>query len=376
MTADHLSELSLAALFEPLSLGPLRLANRVVMAPMTRQRSPGGVPGPDVVAYYARRAAGGVGLIITEGTTVDDPAASPHAAIPLFHGCGLSGWNNVRIAVQAAGGKIMPQLWHLGISRRAEVSPRPDAPSISPSGLLRPGRTVGEPMTEGRIAEVIEAFARGARSAMDMGFDGVELHGAHGYLIDQFFWEGTNQRQDAWGGDPDRRTRFGSEIVRAVRAATSPDYPIVLRWSQWKMGDYEIRLTPDPNSLERFLAPFVEAGVTAFHCSTRRFWEPEFPESGSHLNLAGWTRRLTGLPTITVGSVGLSRADSRETRMDTVETSAEHLSALAGALERGEFDLVALGRALLANPEWPNLVKEGRFSELRAYGAHALEELI
>jgi len=230
-------------------------------------------------------------------------------------------------------------------------------------------------MSEARIWEVIEAFARGAGLAQELGFDGVELHGAHGYLIDQFFWKGTNQRADDWGGDCGRRSRFGAEIVRAVRAATRPDFPVILRWSQWKMGDYTVKLAPDPATLEAFLKPLAQAGVTAFHCSTRRFWEPEFPASGSHLNLAGWTKKVTGLPTVTVGSVGLSRADSLEERANTVDISTEHLAALIRGLRQGEFDLIAVGRALLANPAWAALVRDRRFSELQPYSAAAPEAL-
>jgi len=367
--------MNLSALFQPFELGPVRLPNRIAMAPMTRQKSPGEVPGEDVAAYYARRAAGGVGLIITEATPVDDPAASPAGDIPAFDARAASGWAAVRQAVHAAGGRIMPQLWHLGIVRWAANSPRPEAPSVSPSGLLRPGKVVGEPISETRIAEVIDAFARSARLAQELGFDGVELHGAHGYLIDQFFWDGTNLRSDAWGGDLAGRARFGVEILRAVRRATSPDFPVILRWSQWKTDNYQVKLAADPRALEQFLAPLAEAGVTAFHCSTRRFWEPEFPDTGSSLNLAGWTKKVTGLPTITVGSIGLDRADSRATRSETVAISSERLLDLNRGVEQGEFDLVAIGRALLANPEWANLVKAGRLSELRPYGADALDVL-
>jgi 2,4-dienoyl-CoA reductase-like NADH-dependent reductase (Old Yellow Enzyme family) len=133
--------------------------------------------------------------------------------------------------------------------------------------------------------------------------DGVEIHGAHGYLIDQFFWEGSNRRDDEYGGDLAGRSRFAIELIQAVRAAVGPDFPIIFRFSQWKQQDYTARLVQTPQALAAFLQPLSEAGVDIFHCSTRRFWEPEF--DGSELNLAGWTRQLTGKPTITVGSVGL-----------------------------------------------------------------------
>jgi len=373
---DQNQATDLQPLFDPLLLGRLSLPNRIVMAPMTRQRSPGGTPGEDVAQYYARRAAGGVGLIITEGTTIDDPASSPGLDIPQFHGdAAVAGWRRVREAVHAAGGRIVPQLWHLGIARNLGTKTPLAEPSISPSGLTLAGGQAGVAMTEARIEAVIASFARAARLALDLGFDGVELHGAHGYLIDQFFWDLTNRRDDAWGGDPARRTRFGAEIVRAVRRATGPEFPIIFRWSQWKTGNYEARIAKDPHELASLLEPLTEAGVTAYHCSTRRHWEAEFPESGASLNLAGWTKALTGRPTIAVGSVGLARADAVEVRGNAVEVDVDRLNELAHALGRGEFDLVAVGRAILATPDWPNLVHERRFNDLRGYNAHALAEL-
>jgi 2,4-dienoyl-CoA reductase-like NADH-dependent reductase (Old Yellow Enzyme family) len=367
--------IDVSPLFSPFKLDGLELPNRIVMAPMTRSFSPNLTPGPDVAAYYRRRAAGGVGLIITEGTTVGHPSASPRDTVPAFHGPALEGWRNVIKEVHAAGGKMMPQLWHLGMARDPAMSPFPDQPSLGPSGLAGPGKKISEPMTDEEIQDVVNAFAKGAADARALGFDGVELHGAHGYLVDQFFWSGTNERSDRYGGDLVDRTRFGVEVIQAVRKAIG-DLPVVMRWSQWKMGDYTVRLVSEPDALARFLEPLAEAGVSAFHCSTRRFWEPEFPETGSPLNLAGWTKKLTGLPTITVGSVSLSREDSRDNRGATIETNVAHLETLATMLKRGDFDLVAVGRALLANPEWPHLIRQGRFDDIVNYSGAALKELI
>lgn len=136
---------------------------------------------------------------------------------------------------------------------------------------------------------MIAAFAQAADDAKRIGFDGIELHGAHGYLIDQFFWGKTNRRTDRYGGDLVDRTRFAVEIVKACRRAVGPDYPIALRFSQWKSSDYTAKLAETPDELARFLAPLANAGVDIFHCSTRRCWESEF--IGSDLNLAGWTKK-------------------------------------------------------------------------------------
>src|SRR5581483_9077592 len=198
---------------------------------------------------------------------------------------------------------IMPQLWHVGMMRKPGDLPNPEAPPVGPSGIAVPAGKLTEPLTESEIGGLIEAYARAAADARRLGFDGVELHGAHGYLIDQFFWSGTNQRTDRFGGDLVERTRFAADVIRECRRQTAPDFPIVLRYSQWKLQDYGARLATTAAELERFLAPLVAAGVDAFHCSTRRFWLPEF--EGSPLNLAGWTKKITGKPVITVGSVGL-----------------------------------------------------------------------
>ena len=360
------------ALFKPFSHKSLSLENRIVMAPMTREFSPGGVPSADVAAYYRRRAEGGTGLIITEGTTVNDPVATMSSRIPQFHGDdALAGWANVVKEVHQAGGKIMPQLWHVGMARNPEKAPFPELPSAGPSGLFKPGKQTSEPMTTRHIESVINAFATAAADAKRIGFDGVEIHGAHGYLIDQFFWSGTNQRTDAWGGSMQNRSRFAIEIIKAIRAATSPDFPIVLRYSQWKQQDYTARLAETPQQLEEFLTPLSDAGVDIFHCSQRRYWENEF--EGDTLNLAGWTKKITGKPSITVGSVGLNGdffgafagkgADKRS------------IDDLIERLDKGEFDLVAVGRALLQDPNWANKIRHEKLDELEEYSGEALTTL-
>lgn len=361
-------------LFETVRIGSLSLRNRVVMAPMTRTMSPGNVPGPASVEYYKRRAVGGVGLILTEGTCVGHPAANGYPRVPFFHGDeALAGWKQVCDAVHAAGGRIMPQLWHVGSVRRPGTEPDPDVPGFGPSGMARPGKVTGHSMTESDIADVIAAFAKAAEDAERLGFDGVEVHGAHGYLIDQFFWAGTNQRDDQWGGDLVSRGRFAVEIVRAIRAVVSEDFPVLLRWSQWKQQDYTARLAETPELLEQFLTPLVDAGVDVFHCSQRRFWEAEF--EGSQLNLAGWTKKLTGKPTITVGSVGLDGDFIVEGSADFREAAPANIDGLLERLAADEFDLVAVGRAMIANPDWAERVRLGESAALQPYTKDLLRSL-
>jgi len=362
-----------SALFKPFTSDKLNLSNRIVMAPMTRGFSPEGVPGPEVVEYYRRRAAGGVGLIITEGTGINHPSSISGASIPLFHGEeSLQGWANVVKAVHEAGGKIMPQLWHVGTARRSGDLPNAEAEPVGPSGISMAGEPEREPLSEDEIKGLIQAYAQAAADAQRIGFDGIELHGAHGYLIDQFFWEHTNRRTDKYGGDLAQRTRFAVEVIEACRAAVGPDFPIVLRFSQWKMGNYDARLVETPEQLEQFLAPLTAAGVDIFHCSTRRFWLPEF--DGSELNLAGWTQKISGKPAISVGSVGLE-AEFVDRTNENQGTGDAHLDQLNEKMENNEFDLIALGRVLLSDPEWPNKVREGRQSEIVPFTTEVLKTL-
>ncbi len=368
--------LDLSPLLKAFEYKSLRLRNRVAMAPMTRRFSPDNVPGENVAGYYRRRAEGGVGLLITEGTMVPHPAANADNDIPAFYGeAALAGWKRVVDEVHAAGAAIIPQLWHVGAVRREGVHPNPEVGGYSPSGLYKPGRPNGKAMTKADIKEVVTAFATAARDAQRLGFDGVELHGAHGYLIDQFFWEGTNQRDDEYGGSLENRLRFAIEIVEAVRAEVGPDFAIVLRFSQWKQQDYEAKLAHTPAELERFLLPLVEAGVDVFHASTRRFWVPEF--EGSNLNLAGWTRKITGLPTISVGSVGLTEEFITGTFQARGEGIVENagIDELLERMRNDEFDLVAVGRALLQDPYWLAKLCEGRQDEIKPFTKKALDTL-
>lgn len=359
-------------LFKPFSINKLRLPNRIAMAPMTRSFSPGGVPGADVAAYYRRRAENQVGLIVTEGAVINHPASTNDPRVPHFYGeAALAGWARVAAEVHAAGGRIMPQIWHVGMVRRIGDKPNPEAPPIGPSGLFKPGVKVMEPMSEAEIESVIAAYGEAAADARRLGFDGVEIHGAHGYLIDQFFWEGTNLRSDRYGGDMIARTRFAAEVIKACRSKVGPDFPIVFRFSQWKQQDYKARLAGTPELLGKFLTPLADAGVDIFHCSTRRFWEPEF--EGSPFNLAGWTKKLIGKPVITVGSVSLDTDMFAAFRGQAAAITS--IDKLIEMIARDEVDLVAVGRALLVDPAWAVKVHDNRMQELLPFTPEALRSL-
>lgn len=356
---------NLDVLFNSYKLNGLDLPNRVVMAPMTRSRSPGGVPTAEVASYYRRRAENGVGLIITEAAGIDRPAALNEPDMPRFHGeAALTGWKNVVDEVHAAGGRIVPQLVHVG-HKLSNLTPywTPSSPYESPSGFSVVGERISQPMSDADVAHAIDAFARAASDAERLGFDGIELMGAHGYLINQFFYDHLNLRNDGYGGATlVERSRFAVEILKAVRKLVTPGFPVIFRLSQWKPKDFSARLAETPKALEQWLTVLVEAGADAFHLSQSKFWHPAFPEIDGALNLAGWAKKLTGVTAITVGAVGLS-GDVYESFGGKIAKPTP-LDELLARLERDEFDLVAVGRPLLQDPAWLEKVRKNRVDQI------------
>jgi 2,4-dienoyl-CoA reductase-like NADH-dependent reductase (Old Yellow Enzyme family) len=367
---------NLDVLFKSYRLNALNLPNRIVMAPMTRSMSPGGIPTAEVAGYYRRRAENGVGLIITEGTGVGRLAALNEPGMPHFHGeAALAGWKKVVDEVHAAGGRIAPQLVHVGHKLSKAVPDwTPPAPYESPSGLSVTGERINQPMSEADVANTIDAFARAAMDAERLGFDGIELMGAHGYLINQFFYDHLNLRNDGYGGSTlVARSRFVVEILKAIRSVVTSGFPVILRLSQWKPKDFSARLAETPKALEQWLAVLVDAGADAFHLSQPKFWQPAFPEIDGELNLAGWAKKLTGVTAITVGAVGLS-GDVYESFAGKSAQSAP-LDGLLTRLDRGEFDLIAVGRALLQDPAWLEKVRKGRVNQIADFTPAAFATL-
>jgi len=348
-------------LFRPIQLKGISIPNRIAMAPMTRSFSPDGIPDANAAAYYRRRAEGGVGLIVTEGVYIPHPRAGFDPKVPHMYGeAALVGWRNVVNEVHAANGHIFAQLWHVGM--QVTGGPQP-AEGIEP---------VGPSMPISEIETVITAYGEAAANAQSVGFDGIEIHGAHGYLIDQFFWEHTNHRTDFYGGSLIARTRFAADIVTEIRRRVGPDFPVAFRFSQFKVEDYNAQLAHTAGELDRILSPLVAAGVDILHASTRRFWEPAF--STSKLTLAGWTKKLTGLPTIAVGSVtlGTDIQSSFSTDDPSVSTGIDEL---LDCLDRDEFDMIAIGRALIANPDWARIIEAGDLSKLQPFARPMLKTL-
>lgn len=359
-------------LFTPFRAGALALKNRIVMAPMTRSFSPGHVPGENVAAYYRRRAEGGVGLILSEGVSPNAVTATGTPDVPnIVTAEAKAAWKKVADGVSAAGGVMGLQLWHEGPYRNPAKTEHPDAPSWSASGFKVAGKPLWPPMTEAEIETAIEEFVAAAVATREAGFQCAEFHGAHSYLIDSFFWAETNHRTDQWGGGWEGRTRFACEIIRRTRKKVGPEFPLLIRISQWKQQDFAAKAAKHPKELEQWLAPLVEAGIDIFHCSQRRFWEPAF--DGSDLNVAGWVKKITGKPTISVGSVGLA-GDFTAAYSGEIAKPAS-LDRLVEMMERGDFDLIAVGRALLQDPGWVEKVRTGRMDELKEFSREALATL-
>lgn len=366
--------MSTQSLFAPFSLKSLNLKNRIVMAPMTRSFSPNGVPGSNVAAYYQKRAEGEVGLILSEGTVINRPSSSNDANVPHFYGeLPLAGWQKVINDVHTGGAQMGPQIWHMGIMDNHQSGWVPPVPFEGPSGLNRPGNTNGTAMTPKDIEDTIIAFGQAAADAKRLGFDTIEIHGAHGYLIDQFFWKDTNDRNDVYGGKTlAERTRFATDVIKEVRRQVGEDFAIIIRLSQFKPSAYDYKLAATPQEMEAWLTPIIDAGADILHCSQRRFWEPEF--EGSDLNFAGWAKKITGAPTITVGSVGLSGDFFGAFAGESSQPSS--LDELTRRMDRGDFDLVAVGRPLLSDPNWVKKIKHGQTGKLKGFTKDALSELV
>jgi N-ethylmaleimide reductase len=211
-------------LFEPYQLGPLKLPNRLVMAPLTRNRAVEGfVPGPLAAEYYSQRAS--AGLLVTEASQVSQQGQGYQDTPGIYSKEQVAGWRKVTDAVHARGGRIFIQLWHVGRISHISLQPNGGAP-VGPSAIRAKGKTfVGGTFTDisepralalEEIPNIIEDFRRGAANALQAGFDGVEIHGANGYLLDQFAKDGANKRSDAYGGSIENRAKLMLEVSRVV----------------------------------------------------------------------------------------------------------------------------------------------------------------
>lgn len=329
-------------LLQPIHMGAWKLRNRIAMAPMTRTFADDqtGVVGPDVVEYYRKRAADGVGLIITEGVAISPRAKGTKGVPGLFTTEQIEGWKKVTDAVHQAGGVIIAQIWHVGRLSHHEITG--GVPPQAPSALRAEGHVhrlgkpydIPEEMSLADIQEVIQQYAQAARYARMAGFDGVEIHGAHGYLIDQFNSDTSNHRQDKYGGDLRQRLTFMKEVAKAVISEAGADRTI-MRFSALKDDQREYMWEDPAAAIQTFVEAFKEAGLTMLHPSTMNFDQVIAEGKTLHeLVRQYWDGIIIG-----VGDLTPDRAEQ--------------------AVQGGIMDVAAFGRPFLANPDLVSRVTQG-----------------
>jgi 2,4-dienoyl-CoA reductase-like NADH-dependent reductase (Old Yellow Enzyme family) len=357
-------------LLQPLRIRRLQLRNRFVMPGMQRYWCADGAPDHRLRDYYRRRVLGGAALIISESCAIDHPSATKNPTFARISPDTRAAWRACVAGVHEAGGAMFLQLWHQGaVNYGGDADINPEFVALSPSGLAHPGESFGRAATEAELSSIKRAFVQGALDAEELGADGVELHSAHGFLLDQFLWPGTNVRTDRYGGPAitDRAT-FVAEVAAAVRDATGPDFVISVRISQWKESDYDARIVEEPAQLGQLISTLRSAGADMFHVSTRRFWAPEW--DGSDLGLAGWAKSFTDAPVIAVGSVGLDKDVMASLNGEEAEqTGARRIDELMRRFQRGDFDLVSVGRSQIGDPEWVAKMTQHRVPDIRAFRA-------
>ncbi|HTU10391.1 MAG TPA: 12-oxophytodienoate reductase [Allosphingosinicella sp.] len=363
--------LDLSPLFRPLRLGPVTLRNRFVLPAMQIGFTEHCGPSARMIAYLKARAEGGAGLVFSESCAPDHPSSYWQPVFCVLNRETEPGWARVIDGVKSAGAAFILQLWHPGGQRVPRAGfVHAEAASLSPSGLIQAGRTNGRAMTAGELDDLKAAYIHAAEAAKRLGADGIELHAAHGYLLDQFLWAETNRRDDGYGGPLlADRARFPLELAEAIRAAAGPDFLVSLRFSQFKEVDYGARVFPTPEELAEFGLRARLAGLDLLNVSSRRFTKPEWPERDLTLGIAGWTKKLSGLPVITTGSVGLDTdmfADLFDGQDPALRLAAD-LEELVRRFAAGEFDLVGIGRMQIANPDFVNKLADRRLDGLRLY---------
>jgi len=319
-------------LFNPLKLGSLTLPNRILLAPLTRTRADAGhLPNDLMTEYYSQRATGG--LLITECTMVA-PGTSAFINEPgIYNEAQIAAWKKVTAAVHAKGGRIFLQIWHAGRAAHPDING--GVPIVSSSATAVEGdihtpngkvpHAVPRALTAEEIPAIVAAFAQGAKNAIAAGFDGVEVHGANGYLIDQFLRDTPNQRTDGYGGSLENRARFLFEVLTAVTAAIGAD-KVGLRLSP--LNSYNSMKDSDPLALISFLADKLNAYNLAYlHVMRADFFGAQ---KGDVLSIA--REKYKG---VLVGNMGYTAEEAEET------------------IRAGKLDAVAFGTSFLANPDLP-----------------------
>ena len=338
-------------LFTPLQLGAVSLKHRVVMAPLTRSRSvqPDSVPGDLMREYYEQRASDG-GFMLTEATNISLASRGWLGAPGLYTNDQVEGWKKVISAVHAKGGHIFAQLWHTGRSSHTAMTggEMPVSASVDPSYWQHPSHLVSIPggwvhpsphraLTIPEIASIVEDFRRAAQRAMDAGFEGVELHAANGYLIDQFLQDGSNKRTDDYGGSIENRARLLFEVVASLKSVWGPDR-VAVRLAPG--GTWNGMSDSDPHALFNYVARCLDQYALAYlHLIEPRISGSEVVRAGSGPVAAEEFRRSYHGKLIAAGGF------EPETAEATVAS--------------GTLDAVAFGRYFVSNPDLPNRIRKG-----------------
>ena len=335
-------------LLEPAQIGQIRLKNRIVMPPMgTGFAAEQGYVSQRLIDYYEARARGGAGLIIIEVTAPDLRCQGPHQ-LTLGDDRYVPGWQKLTEAVHRYGAKIAVQLQHSSMETRdgkvVQVGP---SPVIVPARLMGVWTGVPHELTTGEIGEIVQWFAAAARRAREVGFDGVEIHGAHQYLIASFLSSATNIRQDRYGVTVQNKARFLVEVLQAIREAVGAEYAV---WTRLNAREYGVENGVTIEETKQVVPIVVDAGAQAIHVSAYAAGSyvtkaPIADTPGFLVPLAEEVKTVTNVPVIAVG------------RLDP--EIGERI------LQEGKADLIAMGRRLMADPELPNKVAEGRLDDIR-----------
>ena len=352
----------MSKLFSTTEVGPYRLSHRVVMAPLTRMRSdPGDIPSALMVEYYTQRASDG-GLIVSEATPVSIRGNGYAGAPGIYSDRQIAGWRRITDAVHAKGGRIFQQLWHVGRQSHVDLQPNGEAP-VAPSAIVAEGYAYTKrgqaPFSMPRALElheipgIIEEFRSGAKRALRAGFDGVEIHGANGYLPDQFLQDGTNKRTDEYGGPIENRARFLLEVTQAAISAWGADR-VGVRISP--SGTYRSMSDSNPPATFGYAATQLDRlGIAYLHVVEPRIKGTEEISRGQAPVAAQHLRPKFSRTLIAAGGFA---ADSAE--------------AIVAA---GDADLVAFGRHFISNPDLPERLRRGlplnRYDRSTFYGGDA-----
>ena len=334
-------------LFSPGKIGTVELANRAIVSPMTRtSATDDGLATDAMVDYYTEFARGGWGLVMTEATYIDLNYSQGYSNQPgMATDVQQEAWRKVLDAVHGEGVPFFMQLFHAGAVNQgnnwAEGSVAPSA--VQPLGEEIPRYNGNGPfqtpreITRDEMDQVAADFATAAKRAIELGFDGVEVHGANGYLMDQFLTTYTNQRSDEYGGDIENRVRFHIDVMSAVRAAVDPAVPVGVRISQTKVNDLKYSWPGGDDDAQLVFGALAKTGIDFIDCSAHLGCAPVF---GTDRSLAGLAKRHSGLTQIANGKLH-----------DPAEAER--------AVTQGEGDFVAIAKGALADPAWPNKIAAG-----------------